>query len=120
MIFKLVTVTCTFLYLLSLFGHQDVDLRAGSSCWTQVKVKSENVGDRNAMLNARKPEEDRLREDSSSKILRSPGPAAPTNSLPPIPPVACDPLGRPLVYNRLPSKYRIELCRFQIPHFDIN
>ncbi|CAL8089630.1 unnamed protein product [Orchesella dallaii] len=82
-----------------LFGHQDVDLRPNSSCWTQVKIKSENASER-PMEDGTKVEEDLPRRDSL--VLRSPGPPSPATSISSSR-STCDPLGRPLIYNRLPN-----------------
>lgn len=88
-----------FLCILSLFGHQDVDLRGG--CWTQVKHKGEDEG---LLSQTVKGIDNELLRDT--KVLRSPGPPSPTNSVISTTSSACDPLGRPLIYNRLPSAYK--------------
>lgn len=78
-----------------------MDLRPGTSCWGQVKLKSEV--DEGLLSQAGNNIDMELSSMRDSKVMRSPGPPSPTNSVVSSTSSACDPLGRPLIYNRLPS-----------------
>jgi hypothetical protein len=96
-----------------LFGQQDVDLRPPrSGSWSQVKEPLISAkGER------RLPSIPRLRkssdEDDIREILqqqnrdRPPVPVSPANSVA-SDRSSCDPLGRPLLYNKLPGNISVD------------
>lgn len=87
-----------------MFGGEDVDLRqtsgpstSGGTSWSQVKVKTRGPSTEIADEDIR----DILRNEKQN---RPPAPVSPASSVGSVRGI-CDPLGRPLLYNRLPGGF---------------